>query len=99
MRGIVLAHEPRIVAINEFRVEFALNPSMIFILNKDKQGVLSFITTVLSNNGINIANLDLARGGEGAAVTIISLDSAPSKKVLQELSDNDLVIETIDIHL
>ena len=60
--------------------------------NSDKPGIVGHLGTVLGKHNVNIASMSLGRdtvGGE--ALTVLSLDSAPSPAVLEELKkDHDI---------
>lgn len=79
---------PRIVAIDDVRIEAALSAHMLFIRNQDKPGLIGAAGTILADGGINIADFRLGRTGEGArAVALVSVDQVVNDNVLKQLSD------------
>ena len=67
----------RIVAVNNFRVEFKPEGYVLYIINKDVPGVVGRVGTTLGDFGINIAEYNLARTSTGGkAMAIVTVDSA-----------------------
>lgn len=68
--------EARIVDINGYRVDIAPAGNLILFFNRDVPGVLGKVSTILGNDGVNIAGLTNGRKAPGEdAVTIISVDN------------------------
>lgn len=68
--------EARIVDINGYRVDIAPTGNLILFFNRDVPGVLGKVSTILGNDGVNIAGLTNGRKAPGDdAVTIISVDN------------------------
>jgi len=92
--------DPRIVRIDDHRVEAIPSGDMLVARNKDVPGVIGFIGTVLGENDINIAGMFNARevvGGE--ALTVYNLDEPPTDAVLEELNADQRMIETTYVAL
>jgi D-3-phosphoglycerate dehydrogenase len=67
---------PRIVSVNNFRVEFKPEGHIIYHINKDVPGVVGKVGTSLGDNEINIAEYNLARATSGGkALAVITVDS------------------------
>lgn len=80
--------EPRIVNIDGVPVEAALTPSMLFIRNDDKPGLIGGVGTILGNAGINIADFRLGRvEGRAEAVALVSVDGDIGPDILAALKD------------
>ena len=78
--------EPRIVDIDGVPVEAALTPSMLFIRNDDKPGLIGGIGTILGSAGINIADFRLGRvSGTTEAVALVSIDGDISNDTMDDL--------------
>ncbi len=76
----------RIVSFQGFRLEFRPFGTLLVLKNFDLPGVLGNVCSVLGKAKINIAEIHLSRravGGE--AISVIRLDSTPSKEVLSKL--------------
>jgi len=85
----------RIVQIGDYRIEVV--PSKYMLVNKyvDKPGVIGKVGTILGNNDVNIASMQVGRqkiGGE--AVMVLQIDNLVTEAVLQELEKIDAIIST-----
>ncbi|HSP34259.1 MAG TPA: phosphoglycerate dehydrogenase [Thermoanaerobaculia bacterium] len=77
---------PRIVSVNNFRVEFKPEGHLIYIINKDVPGVVGKVGTLLGDREINIAEYNLARTATGGkAMAIITVDSPLDAETLNFL--------------
>lgn len=86
MSGTVFGEdEQRIVGINEFSFEFKPKGKMIVFKNRDVPGVIADISTILSNEKINIADFRLGRGKDNYAMAVILVDENISKKTIEKL--------------
>jgi D-3-phosphoglycerate dehydrogenase/(S)-sulfolactate dehydrogenase len=77
-------NEPRIVRVNQFRLEAAPEGDVILFENDDAPGVVGNIGTALGTAGVNIARIYLARM-EQHAVSLVNVDSAPTVELLEKL--------------
>jgi D-3-phosphoglycerate dehydrogenase len=76
----------RIVSVNDFRVEFKPDGSLIYMTNKDVPGVIGRVGTIMADYEINIAEYNLARTRSGGkAMAIITIDSPPRDEALSAL--------------
>ena len=76
----------RIVSVNDFRVEFKPDGSLIYMMNKDVPGVIGRVGTIMADYEINIAEYNLARTKSGGkAMAIITIDSPPRVEALSAL--------------
>jgi len=86
--------DPRIVRINEFRVDAVPKGYMLVITNDDKPGVVGEVGSLLGKYKINIAEMTLGRKEEGAyAITVINTDNAVPSPVLKELKALKQIID------
>jgi D-3-phosphoglycerate dehydrogenase / 2-oxoglutarate reductase len=84
--GTFFGTEPRIVKVNGRRIDAAPQGTLLFIENQDRPGMIAAYSSILGKNSVNIADMSLARDKQSAtAMTILSLDSAPSAEVIAEL--------------
>ena len=85
--------EPRVVEIDQFKVEVVPEGHMLFIHNIDRPGVIGMVGKVLGDNNINIVRMQCAlekRGGN--ALLIIGSDQAFPAHVLNTIqSSKDIV--------
>ncbi|MDX1748551.1 MAG: NAD(P)-dependent oxidoreductase, partial [Halobacteriales archaeon] len=92
--------DPRIVKIDEFRVDAIPHGHMLVTRNRDQPGVIGFIGTVLGDYDINIAGMFNARetiGGE--AVTVYNLDDPVPDEVRGVIENDDRIIRATYIAL
>lgn len=84
--GTLFGGKPRIVSIDNVPVEVAVSPSMLFIRNDDKPGLIGGIGTILADAGVNIADFRLGRiTDKSEAVAIVAIDGPVSKETLDTL--------------
>jgi D-3-phosphoglycerate dehydrogenase len=78
--------EPRLVRIDEFRLEAPPEGYMLVFSNMDVPGVIGRIGTILGRHQVNIAGMHLGRQRPGGrAVSIVNVDSAIPGPVLDEI--------------
>jgi D-3-phosphoglycerate dehydrogenase / 2-oxoglutarate reductase len=66
----------RVVAVNDFRVEFEPAGCLLYMVNRDVPGVIGKVGTILGDREINIAEYNLARvPGGGRAMAVVAVDS------------------------
>ncbi|HLB24928.1 MAG TPA: NAD(P)-dependent oxidoreductase, partial [Nitrospirota bacterium] len=86
--------DPRIVLVDGFMVEVVPEGDMLVTSNNDKPGVIGNLGTMLGQNKINIARMQFGREKKGGkAISVISIDSKPSKEVLEKLKKLPNVLE------
>jgi D-3-phosphoglycerate dehydrogenase len=79
--------EPRIVQVDEYRLEAKPDGAVLVMLNRDVPGVIGQVGTILAAYEVNIAEWRLGRdrpGGE--ALSFINLDINPGDEVIRALS-------------
>lgn len=80
------AKYPRIVRMNSFYLEAVPEGYILVLQNNDVPGVVGAVGTILGNNGINIAGMELGRGQKGGnAISFTHVDEVVNKKALDEL--------------
>ena len=87
LAGALLAEgHPRIVRIDDFRVNVIPRGHLLILRNRDVPGVIGRVGTLLGNAGVNIAEYHQARlAAGGDALAAVSVDSALPANVLIEL--------------
>ncbi|WP_458701154.1 phosphoglycerate dehydrogenase [Sulfurospirillum sp. 1307] len=78
--------EQRIVGINGFKFDFKPKGKMIIFKNSDVPGVIADISTILSSEGVNIADFRLGRDSHGLAMAVILVDENIDKKLIERLN-------------
>jgi D-3-phosphoglycerate dehydrogenase len=78
--------DPRIVAIDNFKVEIVPYGELLFIYNNDKPGVIGNIGTLLSKNNINIARMHFGRETLGGrAISVVTIDTPATPQIIKEI--------------
>ncbi len=79
----------QISRIDGYDVEVSGNLPTLFIRQQDKRGVLSHITTVLAENGINIATMKVSRKSRSEEATcVIEVDDVIGEDILKKIESN-----------
>ena len=84
--GTMFENNFRIVAIQDFKLEFEPKGNFIFFRNTDVPGVIGEVGMTLSKHKINISDFRLGRNSSGEAMAVIVIDNSVNKDVLVELS-------------
>jgi len=81
-------NSPRIVSIDDLRLDIQPEGRMVVYVNQDKPGVIGHVGTVLGKNKINIAAMQVGRKASGGeAVTVVNVDSEVTENVLQQIRE------------
>jgi D-3-phosphoglycerate dehydrogenase len=84
--GTFFGGDPRIVKVNGRRIDARPEGTLLLIENIDRPGMIAAYSAALGKNGVNIADMSLARDKEGGvALTLLTLDSMPGAEVIAEL--------------
>lgn len=77
----------RIVQIDQYPVDIAPEGTMLLISHSDKPGIIGRVGTLLGNNQVNIASMQVGRKViGGSAIMVLSIDKEAPSDVLTELS-------------
>jgi D-3-phosphoglycerate dehydrogenase len=91
---------PRIVRIDDFRVDMVPRGTLLVLRNQDVPGVIGRVGTVLGNAGINIGGYHQSRldvGGD--ALAIVSIDGRVDASVLESLRALPEIRSVKQVHL
>lgn len=81
--------EVLISRIDGYQVEMSGNLPTIFIRQLDTRGVLSHITTVLADGGVNIATMKVSRKNRSEEATcVIEVDDLIEEEILRKIENN-----------
>lgn len=99
--GTILSDQkPRIIGIDDYRVDTFPEGYLLISRHKDKPGIIGRFGTVLGANKINIAGMQLGRNSKsGLAVMILSVDSEVNDGVLENLINGGDIEELRLIYL
>lgn len=96
-RGAVLGGKARIVGIDDHTVEAVPDGFMLVCINRDRPGVVGKVGTLLGENGVNIAGMQLGRDNPGGkALFVLAIDERPSEAVIEAMRGLD-VLERVDL--
>ncbi|MGB0371517.1 MAG: phosphoglycerate dehydrogenase [Opitutales bacterium] len=93
------SNRPRIVLIDGRKLEVDPASTLLCMQNEDVPGMVGFLGTVLGEEKVNIANMSLAREGEGTAVSVFEVDSDPSEAALERIKSHSAVRKVRIVHL
>ncbi|MGZ4905316.1 MAG: phosphoglycerate dehydrogenase [Halobacteriota archaeon] len=87
---LFLGDQPRIVKIGNYYVDAETEGCMLITSHIDKPGVIGEVGTLLGNNNINIAGMNVGRDKvRGGAVMVLALDDPISDDVLARIRKVD----------
>ncbi len=91
---------PRILQINNFRLEAVPEGHNLLIHNQDSPGVIGLIGTTLGNHGINISRMQVGEEKDkGQNVILLTTDIIVDDKVIEELAGKDHIFSVRRIEL
>ena len=79
---------PRLIRLNEYRLESYLDGNLIVFTHEDMPGVIGSVGTVFGRHGINIAQMAVGRRSEkpgGRSVGVLNLDVPPTADAIEEV--------------
>ncbi len=78
--------DPRIILIDNYKVEIVPEGVLLLIHNNDRPGVIGNLGTLMGKNNINIARMHFGReSAGGVAISVISVDTTPSDEIIDEI--------------
>jgi D-3-phosphoglycerate dehydrogenase len=99
--GTILGqHMPRLVALDDFRLEAYLDGRLLVFRHHDVPGIIGAVGTIFGRHGVNIAQMAVGRSAPGGeAVGVLNLDSEPSADALAEVRQLPAITAAIVVHL
>jgi D-3-phosphoglycerate dehydrogenase len=92
--------DPRIVGIDNFKVEIVPDGELLFMYNNDKPGVIGNIGTLLSQNNINIARMHFGRETMGGrAISVVTIDTPATPQIIEKIKRLPNIISVKQITL
>lgn len=93
-------NDPRVVNIDDFRLEMVPKGYLSLIHNLDKPGAIGSIGTVLGENNINIARMQVGQAKDGERnIIFLGTDTAMPDDVVKKLNDLPLVKSVVRLEL
>jgi D-3-phosphoglycerate dehydrogenase len=85
--GTLFGGEPRIVSVNDVKVEASAASYIIFVNNEDKPGLIGDLGQLLGKAAINIANFHLGRGPKSDdAIALVEVDQPVDEALITEIA-------------
>ena len=85
-------NQPRIVEIDDFRVDAIPHGTMLVSYNNDEPGVIGSLSSILGENDINIAGMANARQAiDGEAMSVYNLDDPIDEEIVSAMEGDDRV--------
>jgi len=92
--------DPRIVLINDFKVEIIPEGELLLMYNNDKPGVIGNIGALLGENNINIARMHFGREmAGGKAISVVSIDVTPDAEIIRRIRELPNILSVKQISL
>ncbi|MDA8161587.1 MAG: phosphoglycerate dehydrogenase [Desulfobacteraceae bacterium] len=92
--------EPRIVKINDFRLEAAPEGHMLLIYNEDRPGVIGRIGSCLGESGVNISRMQVGQDqSHRRNVILLTTDEQVSEDAMSKLRRQDGVAKAMALEL
>lgn len=90
----------RIVQLNQYPVDIVPEGTLLAVSHKDLPGIIGKLGTLLGNNDVNIATMQVGRKIiGGAAIMLLTVDKPVSKEVLIELTGLSEIMSVKEIIL
>lgn len=78
--------KPRFIQIKDINLDAEIGRHMVYVTNKDVPGIIGFMGTTFGDHGVNIANFQLGRKGQGDdAIALLYVDAPVPDQVLEEV--------------
>ena len=83
---------PRLVAIDNYRLEAYLDGCLLVFTHKDVPGIIGSVGTLFGQHGVNIAQMAVGRDRPGGhAIGILNIDGEPSPEALEAVRKLDAI--------
>ena len=91
---------PRIVNLNGHELEVKPDGHLLVFTNEDKPGVIGKVGTLLGDNSVNIAQMQLGRSAPNQdAVAVLTVDSTVPEKVMKKLLKLPFIMSATQLDL
>lgn len=91
---------PRLVQINEYKMDMIPTPNMLFVDHLDRPCVIGPFASILGLANINIATMQVARTSKGErALMVISIDSTVDDQTLEKLRQLNGIVKVKEVSL
>ena len=96
------SHMPRLISIDDYRLEAYLDGHMLFFTHYDVPGIIGKVGTVFGKHGVNIGQMSVGRVQHqpgGLAIGVLNLDSRPPQAALDELASIEAIAKVQVVEL
>ncbi|WP_336771820.1 phosphoglycerate dehydrogenase [Paenibacillus sp. MMO-58] len=84
---LLTGYGERVVQIDKFPVDVTPEGNLILISHNDKPGIIGRVGTLLGNNDVNIATMQVGRQlVGGSAIMVLTVDKNAGKDILEQLT-------------
>ena len=93
---------PRLVRLNDFRLEAYLDGELLIFRHADVPGIIGTIGTMFGKHKVNIAQMSVGRGSGkagGSALGVLNLDTAPPKAAIDDIVANENIESAVAVTL
>jgi D-3-phosphoglycerate dehydrogenase len=99
--GAVFGREPRIIQVEDIRLDLPPTGHLLVTRHQDRPGVLGRIGTLLGKHEVNIRRMELGppHGKDGLAYGFLTLESQPAAEVMDAIRDLDGLDDVSLLHL
>ncbi|MCL4448233.1 MAG: phosphoglycerate dehydrogenase [Actinobacteria bacterium] len=95
-----LQSEPRIVMLDDHRIEVPPAQNMLVVRNDDSPGMIGLVGTVLGNAGISISSMAVGPSSSGkTALMVLSTNKPVSAKILSQLESAKGILQVHSLRL
>lgn len=92
LAGTLLNNDMRIVTVDDYRIEIIPSNYMLVTTHHDRPGVVGKIGSLLGDEGVNIASMQLGRKTEGGeAMMALQVDEKMSEETVDKVKDLDII--------
>jgi D-3-phosphoglycerate dehydrogenase len=97
---LFLRDQPRIVLLDNFRIDALPAGCALVMLSRDVPGVMGQVGTLLGKHGVNIAHWHMGRDASGERqLSFINIDTPAGEPVMAELRAQPTVLEVQQVML
>lgn len=93
-------HMPRLVALDDFRLEAYLDGTLLVFRHRDVPGIIGAVGTIFGRHNVNIGQMAVGRAAPGGeAVGVLNLDGEPSVEALDEVRKHPAITSAVAVRL
>lgn len=85
---------PRLVRLNDFRLEAYLDGNLLIFMHQDVPGIIGRVGTIFGEHQVNIAQMSVGRSGAtqgGEAIGVLNLDGVPSAAAIDAVAQHPAI--------